>query len=234
MNRFFLISSFALLVCTAMAADKKVPVVFPGGKPAVTLKGAIKGYDGVEYLLSSAAGGRWAITLQAKGSTYFNITAPGADAALFIGSTSGNKFEGALPAAGEYRVAVYQMRNAARRGTVSNYSITFHILPGHEAAAGHEGPAKFDSTGNTRCSTGSPNLNLQCAFRVARKPGGAAEIWLDRPAAKGQTRVLLFSQGEFTSKDAAKVTTRKESDTWYVTVDGKEVYMIPDAMILGG
>jgi hypothetical protein len=69
---------------------------------------------------------------------------------------------------------------------------------------------------------------------VARKPGGSAEIWLDRPVAKGQTRVLIFSEGEFTTKDAAKVTIRRESDTWYVTVDSKEVYMIPDAMIVGG
>jgi len=234
MTRLFLISVFVPLVHPAMAEDKKVPVVFPGGQPAVTLKGTVKGYDGVEYLLSSAAGGRWAITLQAKGSTYFNITAPGADSALFIGSTSGEKFEGALPAAGEYRVTVYQMRNAARTGKVSNFSITFHILSGHAAAPGQAGPVKFNASGNTRCSTGSSTLTLQCAFRVVRKPGGSAEIWLDRPAAKGQPRVLLFSQGEFTSKDNAKVSTRKEGDTWYVTVDGKEVYMIPDAMILGG
>jgi hypothetical protein len=234
MKRLALLSMLACLRDPAMAADQKVPVVFPGGKPAITLKGAVKGYDGVEYLLSSAAGGRWAITLQATGSTYFNITAPGADAALFIGSTSGNKFEGALPAAGEYRVTVYQMRNAARRGRVSNFSITFHLLPGHEAAAGAHGPAKFNAMGDTKCSTGSPNLDLQCGFKVVRKPGGNAEIWLEKPTAKSQTRVLLFSNGEFTTKDKAKVIIRKDNDTWYVTVDGKEVYMIPEAMILGG
>jgi len=234
MTRLTLLTILTCLTIPAVAADKKVPVVFPGGQPAITLKGSVKGYDGVEYLLSSAAEGRWAITLQATGSTYFNVTAPGADTALFNGSISGNKFEGSLPVAGEYRVAVYQMRNAARTGKVSNFSITFHILSGHAAAAGQPGPAKFDATGNTRCSTGSPTLNLQCFFRVVRKPGGSAEIWLDKPAAKGQTRVLVFSQGEFTSKDSAKLTIRKESDTWYVTVDGKEVYMIPDAMILGG
>lgn len=234
MNRLSLIPLAVLLAHPALAADKKVPVVFPGGQSSVTLKGVIRGYDGVEYLLSSAAGGRWAVTLQTKGDAYFNITAPGADSALFIGSTSGEKFEGALPVAGEYRVLVYQMRAAARRGTVTNFSITFHILPGHETPAGQAGPAKVDAKGDTRCSTGSSNLNLQCAFRVARKAGGSAEIWLDRPGAKGQTRVLHFSKGEFTSTGNAKVTTRKESDTFYVTVDGKEVYMIPEAMILGG
>lgn len=234
MPRLLCVPLVVSFVCCAIAADKKVPVVFPGGQPSVTLKGTVTGYDGVEYLLSSAAGGRWAITLQSKGPAYFNISAPGSDSALFIGSTSGNKFEGALPVAGEYRVVVYHMRNEARRGKVSNFTMTFHILPGHEAAAGHGGPAKVDAKGDTRCSTGSSNLNLQCAFRVARKPGGSAEIWLDRPGAKGQMRVLHFSRGEFTSPDKAKVTTRKDSDTWYVTVEGKEVYMIPDAMIVGG
>jgi hypothetical protein len=234
MNRIFSISIFALVIFPAMAADKRVPVVFPGGQPSVTLKGAVKGYDGVEYLLSSAAGGRWSITLKATGSTYFNITAPGADSALFIGSTSGNKFEGSLPATGEYRVTVYQMRNAARAGKTSNFSITFHILPGHAASPGAPGPAVANATGNTKCSTGAASLNLQCAFKVFRKAGGSAEIRLSKPAAKGQTRVLFFSRGEFTTDDKAKVSTRKDSDTWYVTVDGKEVYMIPDAMILGG
>jgi hypothetical protein len=234
MNRLSVLALFAALALPAAAADKKVPVVFPGGQPSITLKGAVHGYDGVEYLLSSAANGRWAISLQATGSTYFNITAPGADSALFIGDVSGRKFEGALPAAGEYRVTVYQMRNEARRNKVSNFAITFHILGGHETPAGQAGPPKFNASGDTKCSTGAKTLNLLCGFKVARKPGGAAEIWLDKPGAKGQTRILLFSQGEFNTKDNAKVTARKESDTFYVTVDGKEVYMIPEAMILGG
>ena len=234
LTRHLPLTLIVLSLCSVFAADKKVPVKFPGGQPSVTLKGTVTGYDGVEYLLSSAAGGRWAITLQTKGPAFFNITAPGANSALFIGEVSGDKFEGTLPVAGEYRVVVYHMRNEARRGKVSNFAMTFHILPGHETPAGQPGPAKVDAKGDTRCSTGSSKLNLQCAFRVARKPGGRAEIWLDRPGAHGQTRVLRFTKGEFTSPDKAKVTTRKDSDTFYVTVDGKEVYMIPEAMILGG
>jgi hypothetical protein len=234
MTRLFFASILPLLLHSAIAADKKVPVVFPGGQSSITLKGAVKGYDGVEYLLSSAAGSKWAITLQAKGSTSFNITAPGVDSALFIGSTSGNRFEGALPSAGEYRVTVYQMRSDARRGTVSNFSLTFQILPGLSAAAGEPGPAAFNASGSTKCSLGSNSLNLQCGFKVVRKPGGVASIWLERPGAKGTTRVLQFRQGEFTTDDKTKVTTRKDADTFLVTIDGKEVYMIPEAMILGG
>jgi hypothetical protein len=49
-NRFLLITLCAPVVFRALAADKKVPAVFPGGEPAITLKDAVKGSDGVEYL----------------------------------------------------------------------------------------------------------------------------------------------------------------------------------------
>jgi hypothetical protein len=232
--RLLLTAILAPCLPLAHAAEKTVPVQFPGGQKAVTLQGVIQGEDGVLYLLSSGAGARWNITLQATGSTNFNITAPGSDTALFIGSTTGRKFEGALPTAGEYKVQVYQMRNDARRGKVSNFSIVFRPLSGFVAAAGEAAPPAFNAKGDTRCGASAAALNQQCGFKVARKAGGSAEIWLDRPGAKGSPRVLHFQKGEFTSKDNAKVTTRKDQDTWYVTVDGKEVYMIPDAMILGG
>ncbi len=60
-------------------------------------------------------------------STYFNVIAPGADSAMFIGSTEGNKFSGSLPKSGDYIVQVYLMRNAARRNEASSYSIDFKI-----------------------------------------------------------------------------------------------------------
>ena len=57
-------------------------------------------------------------------ANYFNILAPGkTDGGMFIGSISGNKFEGALPANGDYKIRVYLMRNAARRGEAANYRL---------------------------------------------------------------------------------------------------------------
>jgi hypothetical protein len=222
-------------ILQAQTNTRSEKVQFPGGQSAVTLKGQIKGDGDVNYILSAAAGTRWVIDLKAGGSTYFNIKEPGQkDVAFFIGSTSGRKFEGAFQKAGEYTVQVYQMRNAARRGTVSNYTITFTLLPGHEAAAGEAGPAKFNAKGMTKCSAGSAGLGSQCEFRVVRKPGGAAEIWLQNPAAKGKFRVLQFSKGQFTTSDGAKVSSKKDSDTFIVNANGNEYYMIPEAMIFGG
>jgi len=54
-------------------------------------------------------------------ANYFNIIASGkTDEAMFIGSTSGNQFEGTLPADGDYKVRIYLIRSAARRGEVAD------------------------------------------------------------------------------------------------------------------
>lgn len=208
-------------------------VKFPSGQNSVTLKGTLKGDTTIDYMLTVAAGDRYLVQLQAGGATYFNISAPGADSALFIGSTSGRKFEGGFQNGGEHTIRVYQMRSAARRGTVANYSLTIRRLSGFVAAAGETGPAKYNAKGMTKCSAGNASLGAQCEFRVVRKPGGKAEIWLEKPGAKGRYRVLYFEQGDFTTNDGAKINTRRDGDTFLVQA-GNEHYFLPDAMIQGG
>lgn len=57
-------------------------------------------------------------------SNYVNIIAPGkTDEAMFIGSSSGNQFEGTLPANGDCKIRVYLMRNAARRNEKANHRL---------------------------------------------------------------------------------------------------------------
>ena len=46
---------------------------------------------------------------------------------MFIGSTSGNQFEGSLPASGDYKLRVYMMRSAARRDEVAKYRLEMII-----------------------------------------------------------------------------------------------------------
>ena len=61
-------------------------------------------------------------------ANYFNILAPGKnDEAMFIGSTSGNRFQGILPANGDYKIRVYLMRSAARRGEAADYRLEMII-----------------------------------------------------------------------------------------------------------
>ena len=125
-------AAFTLLIAglvttlSAQPGARQERVQLPAGKNQVILRGTLKGDEMVDYILPSKAGEAWVIALDTRNaSTNFNVTGPGAQEALFIGSTSGSKFEGKLPTAGDYTVRVYLMRSAARRGSKTAYTITF-------------------------------------------------------------------------------------------------------------
>lgn len=100
-------------------------VQFAKGASSAVVEGTITGYETVDYLLGAAAGQHANISMATKnGATYFNILAPGeTEVAFFIGSVSGNQYEGTLPATGDYKVRVYMMRSAARRNEKAGYRL---------------------------------------------------------------------------------------------------------------
>jgi hypothetical protein len=106
-------------------------VVYKSGYGSVQFKQSIKGYKTAEYKLNAKAGQILTVDFKpSNSSAYFNITAKGADYALFNGSIMGNHFIGSLPADGDYTVQVYLMRNAARRNEVANYEISLILANG--------------------------------------------------------------------------------------------------------
>jgi len=120
----------------ALAAEKTVTVKFKAGSSSATLNGAVKGYDGITYVLGAAAGQQMAVKLKPSNEAcYFNVTPPGSDTAIFIGSTDGNEFSGTLSVAGNYRVLIYLMRSAARRNETCNFTVSFAISGGSGKAA---------------------------------------------------------------------------------------------------
>ncbi len=122
-------AALAIAIAPALADEvTRVNVQFAPGNSGATYGKEIRGYASVDYLLRASAGQTMRVTLTPSNpSNYFNVYAPGADAAMFIGSTSGNSFTGRLPSSGEYRVQVYLMRNAARRNETSDYRVHFEI-----------------------------------------------------------------------------------------------------------
>jgi membrane-bound inhibitor of C-type lysozyme len=104
-------------------------VQFQPGSTSATVQDSITGYEGVDYVLRAQAGQYANISMATdNGANYFNILAPGETVeAMFIGSTSGNQYEGTLPATGDYRIRVYMMRSAARRNEVANYRLEMII-----------------------------------------------------------------------------------------------------------
>lgn len=127
------------LLSSAHAADKIQEVEFGTGQNSATIKGNLKGYGTNSYLLGANAGQVMSVQMNPSNlACYFNVIAPNADSAVFIGSTSGNEYSGALRVSGQHRVEVYLMRSAARRNEVCNYNISFEITDGQ--ATGETAP----------------------------------------------------------------------------------------------
>lgn len=122
------IVALGMLVAPAQAQVTTKAVHFAAGESGATIKHTITGDQSVEYALAAKKGQSMVVIMEVdNASAYFNIIAPGADSAMFIGSTSGGRFEGTLPADGTYTIQVYLMRNAARRGESATYKLDIGI-----------------------------------------------------------------------------------------------------------
>jgi hypothetical protein len=225
----------------AQAPEKK-PVQFPKGQTGVTLEGTIKGRQVIDYTLRAAAGQVMAVTFKpSNASAYFNVLPPGSTGeAIFIGSTSGNEYSAGLPASGEYTIRVYLMGNAARRNEAASYQLEVRVTgaakkPGPETP-GNVGPTKWDASGSVTCSVDRDTFDRQCGFRVVRDLAKqSADIWVGNVAnGEADYRFLHYGNKAFTTNDNAKVAWQRKDDNWSVSVNGKEFYLIPDALVHGG
>ena len=132
MKRLLLVACIGLIgVNTDAAAQadvRRVEVQFPKGAASARLSGTIKGSQIVDYAVRAQSGQSMSVTFEPSNlSAYFNVLPPGSQEALFVGSTSGNRFDGTLPADGDYTIRVYLMRNAARRNEVAKYKLDIGV-----------------------------------------------------------------------------------------------------------
>lgn len=129
--------SIALVLMAALAGPvaaqdtRTIEVRFAPGTTGANYSDEITGYASVDYYLQAGAGQTMQVELQTSNlSNYFNVWAPGADAAMFVGASSGDRFSGQLPVNGRYRIQVFLMRNAARREETARYSLDISITDG--------------------------------------------------------------------------------------------------------
>jgi hypothetical protein len=114
----------ATLAVSATAANREERVRFARGASSAELRGEVRGYDYIDYLVGARAGQHLSISLtRTSGQAFFLVRAPGSDENLFDGSTSGDRFETDLRATGDYRVRVLMMRAFARRNERSAYRL---------------------------------------------------------------------------------------------------------------
>lgn len=125
-----LILGIAMLAAVPAVADdmRRETVRFAPGSSSSTIKASVKGYQTVQYTLSVTAGQKMSVQLDSRNnSLYFNVTAPGADAAMYNSSIDGNGTSITIPSSGKYIIDVYLMRNAARRNESASYDLTLYV-----------------------------------------------------------------------------------------------------------
>lgn len=234
----------------ATAADVIVskPLQFTKGTSSATVKDTIKGSRTIDYKVRAKVGQTMNVVLKtSNGSNYFNVLPPGSkDVAIFIGSTEGNEWTGALPADGEYTIRVYMMRSAARRNETANYTLTVGINDAAMAsgtAPAAKGPdsieragqGRFDATGNIPCAQFKGQPMGSCPFGVAREGQGTATVVVTH--ADGRKRFIYFQKGKATGADLSQsdgqaFSSRKNSDLFLIDA-GNERFEIPEAVIFG-
>jgi hypothetical protein len=223
------------------AASRTQPVTFPAGASGTRVEGRIQGDAFVDYRLRAAAGQTLSVNLTASNpQNYFNLNPPDSDRSMFVGSVSGNRFQGLLPADGTYTVRVYLMRPAARRGESSRYGLDFRITGKPLAPVAVSSDAlipgtPFHASAQVSCSTSIGPTSRRCeAFVTRRGFDGTATVEVRWP--DGARRRVLFVKGKPVASDAPDpLTVQRRGDLSVVTVGSDlERYEIPDALVTGG
>jgi hypothetical protein len=240
-----LVITLAPVLALAQDAIREVRVQFPRGASSTTIKGTITGRETIDYKLGAAAGQRMTVTLTTDNTgNSFNLIEPGAgDVAYFVGSTSGNRYEGEIAQSGDQTIRVYLYRSAARRGETAHYRLKVAIAgAGHGQRPAHTTDAKvpgtdFNATGNIPCARAAGQPMGSCRFGVRREGGGAGSITVFWP--DGGNRVIFFRNGapsrynESEADGGARMTVHREADLFRVRI-GDQRFEIPEAALVGG
>lgn len=167
--------ALAAIAQPAWSQERTERVRFAAGQTSKTITGKIKGYDAVVYIVGAYAGQRLAVAMTTDNtSSYFNVTAPGAAQAMFFGATSGLSFDAVLPSSGDYRVQVYQMRYAARRGETANYSLKVEVTGGSDTTP--QDPDFADGLSGGPDFWRVANVSQGDRLNIRARPSGQADI----------------------------------------------------------
>ena len=229
--------------CPAAAANADARVrpvdIAEGGSPKL-IRAQIRGREYVDFLVNAGAGQTLSVSMKASNrQNYFNVLPPRSQAAMFIGSTSGNEFSGMLPVEGDYVVRVYLMRAAARRNESSRYSLSL-ALQGKPLAALPESKdalvpgTSYHASANVSCRAWGDQVDVECPAHVIRRSfDGTATVEIRR--ADGYLRRVLFVKGKPVSSDSPnEISISRRSDNSVVLIGNDERMEIPDAFLTGG
>lgn len=235
------LAAASLLLAVPAMAQQKTNVTFARGASSATFKGSIKGDKDSSYIVNARAGQTLTVDFKpTNASAYFNILAPGATGeAMFVGSTSGNRFSGPLTVSGPHTIQIYLMRNAARRNETANYTLTVGVKGGAAAAAPRPSRdamvpgTNYNATAQIPCIAVAGAPKARCKAGVMRMAGGETTVEIMTP--DGGQRHIYFNNGRPRSSDAnAPMKVSRQGDTNIIRIGTVEVYEIPDAFVIGG
>jgi uncharacterized protein YraI len=221
------------------AGSREESVAIPRERDSVALKGRIKGQDFVDYLVRAGAGQTLAVGLaKSNPRNHFNVIAPGAEAAMFVGSSPG-EFSGVVPVDGEYTVRVYLAPAAARRNESSDYTLTVGVtgkaLPPLVASQDILIPGTpYHATATIACVPPAPSDAKSCeAWIVRRGFDGTATV--EVRLGYGFRRWILFVAGKPVASDAAgPIAVSGQAGLSIVRLGAGERYEVPEALLKGG
>jgi hypothetical protein len=226
----------------AGTSDQKTETIkFGRGATSTVVKGQVNGDHYIDYQVRAGAGQTLSVEMKTgNASSYFNILPPGSgDVAMFIGSTSGNRFSGVLPTEGDYAIRVYLMRNAARRNESASYTLTVGVTGQALAATPAAKDAlipgtPFHASAKIACAPSFEAKIRECeAFVIRRGFDGSATVevrW-----GEGLKRRILFVKGKPVAADSPEALTAvRTGDVSIVSFGSDERYEIPDALVSGG
>lgn len=154
----------------AQAPARSERVQFPRGASSTTVRATIRGYDSVDYAIGARSGQNMTVALRTTNrSAFFNVLPPRGEEAIFNGSIKGSRFDGRLSQSGDYRVRVYLMRNAARRGETASFTLNIGI----------NGRPDADGPGSAPVGSGPP---ISAGNKAAFCRGEASAQYGVRPA----------------------------------------------------
>jgi hypothetical protein len=219
-------------------------VQFKKGATSVVIKGRLKGYSNVDYLLRAGAGQTVTVSMQRSNlANYFNVLPPGSKDVAMYAPQTGEDFKGVLPTDGDYTTRVYLVRAAARRNESSDYILTITVtgkafapVPASKDAVIPGTP--FHASAKITCVPYIEKFRDKkpqaCeAFVIRRGFDGTATVEI--PQENSVARRILFVNGKPVASDSPyPVTFSRKDDLTIVTFDNDERYEIPDALVFGG
>ena len=135
----------------------------------------------------------------------------------------------------ESGAAVYRQSGLGEAGLIFRTSdesvFVYWNASSVNAASGDDSPTapytttEYDATTLLSCSIGEPSQ---------RGDGGSGSASIRVMAPDSKERVLNFGGGDITTPGEGDLTWGKQDDNWYIGIDNREFYVVPEAAVYGG